>query len=234
MQVYCDTQRMCGCSNTAGWTRIASLNTSDSSQQCPGEWILQTYSSEPRRLCGRGSSGAGCLSAVYSTYGIIYNHVCGRVIGYAYNSPDAFHGPQTIEDSYVDGVSLTHGLPGARQHVWTFVAGVFESLASNPDTCPCVGGRDPPSFVGNDYFCESGNPGSGTGNILYASDPLWDGQGCGSPPCCELTSPPGVTAPWFCKQLPQATTDDLEVRICANQETSNEDTPVELIELYIR
>ena len=81
---------------------------------------------------------------MYSTYGIIYNHVCGRVIGYAYNSPDAFHGPQTIEDSYVDGVSLTHGLPGARQHVWTFVAGVFESLASNPDTCPCVGGRDPP------------------------------------------------------------------------------------------
>jgi len=60
VQVYCDTQRVCSCSNTAGWIRVASLNTSDPSQQCPGEWILQTYSSdsEPRRLCGRGNSGA--------------------------------------------------------------------------------------------------------------------------------------------------------------------------------
>jgi len=233
VQVYCDTQRVCGCSNTTGWTRVASLNTSDPSQQCPGEWILQTYSSEPRKLCGRGSSGGGCLSAVYSTYGISYNHVCGRVIGYAYNSPDAFHGPQTIEDPYVDGVSLTHGSPGARQHIWTFAAGLLENLPANfiRFTCPCVGGTAAPTFIGNDYFCESGNPGTTITNILYASDPLWDGQGCGSPPCCELSSPPGVTAPWFCKQLPQATTDDIEVRICGNE--GREDTPIELIELYI-
>ena len=237
MQVYCDTQRVCGCSNITGWIRVANLNTSDETQQCPGEWTLQTYSSEPRRLCGRGSSGAGCLSAVYSTYGISYNHVCGRVIGYAYHSPDAFHNPQTIEDRYMDGVSLTHGLPGARQHVWTFAAGLFETLqATVPTTvlCPCVGGAAAPTFVGHDYFCESGNPGTTYTNILYASDPLWDGQGCGSPPCCDLTSPPGVMAPWFCKQLPQATTDDLEVRICGDQHTGDEDTPVELIELYIR
>ena len=234
VQVYCDTQRVCGCSNTAGWTRVASLNTSDPSQQCPGEWTLQTYSSEPRRLCGRGSSDAGgCVSAVYSTYGISYNHVCGRVIGYAYRGPDAFDGvPQTIEDPYVEGVSITHGPPGARQHVWTFAAGVFETILYS-GSCPCVGGTAAPTFIGNDYFCESGNPGTTWTDILYASDPLWDGQGCGSPPCCDLTSPPGVTAPWFCKQLPQATTDDLEVRICRNEPTSNEDTPVELIELYI-
>jgi len=180
VQVYCDTQRVCGCSNTAGWTRVASLNTSDPSQQCPGEWILQTYSSEPRRLCGRGSSGAGCLSAVYNTYGISYNHVCGRVIGYAYNSPDEFHGSQNIESTYVDGVSLTHGPPGARQHVWTFAAGIYET--SSLISCPCAGGRAAPTFIGNDYFCESGNPTRTWTNILYASDPLWDGQGCGSPP----------------------------------------------------
>jgi len=235
VQVYCDTQRVCGCSNTTGWTRVASLNTSDPSQQCPGDWVLQTYSSEPRRLCGRGSSGAGCLSAVYSTYGISYNHVCGRVIGYAYTSPDAFPGSHTIEGPYVDGVSLTHGPPGARQHVWTFAAGLLETVHATYSTasCPCVGGTAAPTFVGNDYFCESGNPGPSFTNILYASDPLWDGQGCGSPPCCELTSPPGVIAPWFCKQLPQATTDDLEVRICGDAYTLDEDIPVELIELYI-
>ena len=58
---------------------------------------------------------------------------------------------------------------------------------------------------------------------IASSDPLRDGQGCGSPPCCELSSPSGVTAPWFGKQLPQATTDDLEVRIC--RDVGGEGTP---------
>ena len=137
-----------------------------------------------------------------------------------------------VHRPYVDGMSLTHGLPGARQHVWTFAAGIFETVDVN--SCPCAGGKAAPTFIGNDYFCESGNPTRTFTNILYASDPLWDGQGCGSPPCCELTSPPGVTTPWFCMQLSQATTDEIEVRICGNEDTSNEDTPVELIELYIR
>jgi len=152
VQVYCDTQGVCGCSNTTGWTRVASLHTSDPSQQCPGDWILQIYSSELSRLCGRGVMGAGCLPAVYSTYGISYNHVCGRVIGYAYNSPDAFGGgSQNIESSCVDGVSLTHGPPGARQHVWTFAAGLLET--AHVHGCPCESGRAAPTFVGNDYFC---------------------------------------------------------------------------------
>ena len=170
VQVYCDTQRMCGCSNTTGWTRVASLNTSDPSQQCPGEWILQTYSLEPRRLCGRGSSGVGCFSAVYSTYGISYNHVCGRVIGYQYHSADAFGqliGPQTIGGPYVDGVSLTHGPPGARHHVWTFVAGLLETAHVHG----CDSGRAAPTFLGNDY-CESRNPTTTFTQTLYASDPL--------------------------------------------------------------
>ena len=239
VQAYCDMNRVCGCNSTGGWTRIANLNMRVPSERCPGEWILQTYSSEPRRLCGRGSSGAGCLSAVYNTYTISYSQVCGRVIGYQYASADAFGqeiGPQTIEGPYMDGVSLTHGPPGMRQHIWSFTAGNYEIGNINYDhNCPCaVGGAAPPSYVGNDYFCESANPGTTWTTVLYMSDPLWDGQGCGSPPCCELSSPPGVTAPWFCKQLPQTTTDDIEVRICGDAPTSNEDTPVEIIELYIR
>jgi len=138
-----DTQRVCGCSNTTGWTRIATLNTSDPTQQCPGEWVLRNYSSE-LMLCGRGNSlSADCLSAVYSTYGINYSHMCGRVIGYGYNSPGAFgpaFGSHTIEEDYVDGVSLTHGPPGARRHIWIFAAGVFET-SQRIASCPCVGGR---------------------------------------------------------------------------------------------
>ena len=85
----------------------------------------------------------------------------------------------------MDGVSLTHGPRGTRQHIWTFAAGLTESvLPSYPETaCPCAGRlslTDVPSFVGNDYICESGNPGTTWTGVLYANDPLWDGQGCGS------------------------------------------------------
>ena len=244
VQVYCDMDRVCGCNSTGGWTRVAYLNMTDPSQQCPSAWTLQTRSSEPRRLCGRSSSGAGCKSVTYSTFGINYSHVCGRVTGYQSRTPDAFHHDgheeRSLESYYVDGVSLTHGPTGARQHIWTFAAGNVENgPSSHPEwTCPCADRATPlslvPSFIGNDYFCESGNSASTYSNSqFYPNDPLWDGQGCGSSSCCELSYPPGVTPPWFCKQLPQATTNDIEVRICGDQDTGNEDTPVELIEIYI-
>ena len=240
MQVYCDMDRVCGCNSTGGWTRVAYLNMTDPSQQCPSTLPLQTRGSEPRRLCGRtSSSGGSCDSVTYSTFGVNYTRVCGRVIGYQSGTPDAFRNQrsQTIEGYYVDGVSLTHGSPGARQHIWTFAAGAVEN---NPSTyplysCPCADRAQAlalvPSFVGNDYFCESGDLNSTFTFMFFPNEPLWDGQGCGAASCCELNYPPGVTPLWFCKQLPQTTTDDIEVRLCGSDGTENEDTPVQLIEL---
>ena len=85
-----------------------------------------------------------------------------------------------------------------------------------------------PPFVGNDYFCDTGISGDNwNGDHLYSDDPLWDGQGCGSTStCCEFNNPP-----WFCKQLPQPTTDDIELRIC---NTDVDDTPIEIVEMYVR
>uniref|UniRef100_A0A1X7TF79 Fucolectin tachylectin-4 pentraxin-1 domain-containing protein n=1 Tax=Amphimedon queenslandica TaxID=400682 RepID=A0A1X7TF79_AMPQE len=89
------------------------------------------------------------------------------------------------------------------------------------------------SFIGNDYFCESGNPATDGSiqSILYASDPLWDGKGCGSLEgvCCAA---PGL--PWFNKILNTSTTDYLELRVCADEGTSNEDVPVSFYELYVK
>ena len=68
--------------------------------------------------------------------------------------------------------------------------------------------------------------------VLYSDDPLWDGQDCGGDEgtCCD---PPNL--PWFCKELPETTTDDLEVRLCAVQHSGiDEDIPIELLELYIQ
>ena len=116
-------------------------------------------------MCGRSSSGPSCDSVTFTTYGVRYQRVCGRVRGYQFASPDAFdeeHGscpaPCNIDNNYVDGVSITHGA-SPRKHIWTYVAGVVED-SSIPATCSCNGGTPPPAFVGSDYYCESGvNPG---------------------------------------------------------------------------
>ena len=48
------------------------------------------------------------------------------------------------------------------------------------------------------------------GFIFYPNDILWDGQNCTSTStCCQLNNPP-----WFTKNLPNATTDDIELRLC--------------------
>ena len=88
---------------------------------------------------------------------------------------------------------------------------------------------DVPPYVGNDYFCETGvASGQQWSYRFYADDPLWDGQGCGqNSSCCSFNNPP-----WFCKQLPQSTNADLEVRLCSHQEASVENTPIELLEIY--
>ncbi len=69
-------------------------------------------------------------------------------------------------------------------------------------------------------------------NTFYAADPLWDGQDCGpTSTCCIFNNPP-----WFCKQLPQPTNTDLEVRLCSLDRACAiiDNTPVELIEIYVK
>ena len=64
-------------------------------------------------------------------------------------------------------------------------------------------------------------------SVLYTSDPLWDGTRCESEDsCCR-------TAPWFTVDLVNPTSDDIEVRICANSDDT-EDSPIHLLELYIQ
>ena len=103
----------CGCGGL-GWKRAAYLNMSDPTQTCPPAWELIVT---PRRSCAR-PIGVTCFSAMYTTQGIQYSHVCGRIIGYQVGQTQAFvfenHqqvSPQNIDGPYVDGVSLTYGNP---------------------------------------------------------------------------------------------------------------------------
>ena len=201
---------------------------SDPSQHCPSVWQEITT---PHRTCGRRSTGASCEGITYSTGSEQYDQVCGRINGYQLGSPDAFDGPALIDTYYLQGVSVTYGSP--RQHIWSFAAGLDEVNTYSHTTCPCVAGSTNrvPSFVGQNYFCESGlTRWNHTNGIFWPyGDTLWDGQGCGSTSsCCTFNSPP-----WFNVVLPSPTTDDIEVRICGDQGIGNEDAPIQLIELYV-
>ncbi len=237
-RVYCDmnSTRCLQCNNSIGWTRVANLDLTDPMQQSyPNAFMLSIRTMPPLRTVGRPDT-KGCVSATYDTFGIEYSNVCGRIIGYQDKQTDAFSAyysnrSLTLDTAYVDGVSLTHGL-SPRQHIWTF-AGASGEMGSVQSTCRCTNtdsvwnGVVPP-FIDNDYFCATGSRQT-TENIFYSDDPLWDGQGCGeNSDCCDFNSPP-----WFCKQLPEPTTDDIELRLCGNSRSSIEDIKVEIVELYI-
>jgi hypothetical protein len=117
------------------------------------------------------------------------------------------------------------------KHIWTF-AGARDEVSGY---CPCdntsrQSRAPPPAFVGNDYFCDAGNT-TYAGLIFYADNPLWDGAGCGpQSTCCSFNNPP-----WFYKQLPQPTTDDINIRVCTDgQPVTNEDVAIEVIEIYVQ
>uniref|UniRef100_A0A1X7SX72 Uncharacterized protein n=1 Tax=Amphimedon queenslandica TaxID=400682 RepID=A0A1X7SX72_AMPQE len=219
------------CGSGVGWTRLAYLDMTDATQNCPSGFRL--YQSGGVRACGRNSSSGSCVSVQFPSNGISYSQICGRVTGYQYFSPNAFAGgSNNINSYYVDGVSITRGSP--RQHVWTLANGLTDTY-SNEWICPCStnSSQTVPSFVGNHYFCESGNHASTWTNILYTSDPLWDGQGCGSleSTCCNV---PGI--PWFHRDYgSNTTTDYIELRVCASGgATNDEDTPVSFYEIYVK
>ena len=226
----------CSC-NTTG-TKIASIDMTDPTQNCPAGFRQVNRTESPLRTCGRPEGTRGCVSTSFSVNGMEYSHVCGRIVAYQVGTPEAFVGYSWKEDingCYLDGISITHG-QSPRQHIWSFVTAVSEGYPLDRYACPCHRNKGEwdgavPPFVGRDYFCDTAGRGSSvrTGSF-YGNDPLWDGQGCGgTSTCCEYNNPP-----WFCKQLPQPTTDDVELRLCDNGPPQVDDSPFEVIEIYIR
>ena len=225
---YCNMGTLC--SSGGGWTRLAYLDMSNATQSCPSGFRL--YQSGGVRACGRpGTNSGSCASVQFPSNGINYTQICGRVIGYQYGDTDAVsESVNNINSYYVDGVSITRGSP--RQHVWTLYAGVSSDYNDHGNACPCAGGTSPQSFVGNNYFCESGSTNRYTFNGLFTSDPLWDGQGCRSleSSCCNV---PGL--PWFHRDYGSTTTTDyIELRVCGDEGTDNDDAPVGYYEIYVK
>ena len=229
-QVYCYMEELCN--STGGWMRVAYLNMTDSSEKCPDGFRL--YSENGVRACGRPvSSGGSCVEITFPSGNIEYSQVCGKVIGYQVGASD---GARTHTNSinsrsfYADGVTLTHGNP--RSHIWTFMVGQAENVDYSRCPCGTPNFATSPSFVGRDYYCESGNLDSFyTHGKYYPNDPLWDGYQCGSreTACCQRT---GI--PWFNKKFNYSTTDNIGMSICLDEGISDEDCAVGQYEIYIK
>ena len=209
--------------------RIYSLDMTNISHNCPTS--LKLHTSDGMRLCGRKTDGAtsptgrACDSVTISTNFRTYEHVRGQITAYMWGATDAFKTDVTdIDDSYVDGISITYG-QNPRNHIWTFAAGA-QDYSSSAYNCPGIGSSPaPPDFVTYNYFCSSSYRG-GPRYKLH-TDPLWtDGVICKQPQCPR--SGPRI----FCAKLSQVTAEDLEIRVCADLLT-DEDIRIQKIDLYI-
>ena len=244
VSVYCKMDANCT-GYTGGWMRVAHIDMRNSSHQCPSGFQTLTRSSNPRRVCDTtGRSFSSCPSTSFSVHGLRYRHVYGRIIAYQNEYPIAFHfnSYNSIDQAYVFGVSLTHGR-NPRKHIWTF-AGALDETSSNPTyKCPCINRYMStstiriPNFIGNDYFCDTSLSShyNSYSSVFYPSDPLWDGNGCGSNNiCCSVSNLCTKSPPWFIKHLSSSTTDNVEMRLCKPGTNGGGSTPIEVVELYVQ
>ena len=228
LQVYCQMNTS-NCGNiTGGWMRAAYIDMTDVSNTCPQG--LNYTVENTTRMCTRSHTvGGQCSTVTFPTHGIPYTKVCGRARGYQYWSTNAFDLPgQTADDAYLAGLSVTHGNP--RSHIWSFAVGRSKDYDfGNFINCPCAlhPGRAVRSFVGDSYFCESGNTGDSEG-VWSLTDPVWDSQGCvrGST-CCDRGGP------WFTTTLSQEVSDDIEVRLCYVNFDVYENVGVDQLEIFV-
>ena len=221
VSVYCDMTLSCG-GVIGGWMRVAELDMTNTSHQCPSG-LMERNDSPNIRTCVRNETSGGCSSVELSTANIQYSTVCGRITAYQFGQVDDFESTD-INSVYVDGVSLTHGIP--RQHIWTFAA-----AGRGDRICPCRNNSPRPDTVGEDFFCDTGNRGfSSTDVIFYGVNTLWDGDGCEpGNMCCSNDNPP-----YFNKTLSWPTTDNIEMRVCRDEGASNEDIAIESVEIYVQ
>ena len=223
--VYCDMEGD-NCDGEGGWMRVANVNMTLPDATCPNGLML--YDLDGLRACSSDGSYRSCPSTKFPSYQYSYSKVCGQVRGYKYGGTHAFDGAlnhgANLDSQYVTGVSITYD-SSPRKHIWTYAGGTRESgISGSGDslcTCNTLSRFSPPSFVGNNFYCESSSTGY--------NDILWDGQQCNGdePLCC--TAP---NMPWFTTTLNDATTSDIEVRLCTWHGGSH--TPFDIMQLYIK
>ncbi len=208
-QAWCDQT-----TDNGGWTRV--LDADYSVDPCPGAW---SASAQGGGSCVRAASGSNGLirSASFDTFGIVWGEVLGTGSGWQYGSCDAFgdNPPVDLESTYGEVVSFTIGAPGSREHLFSYVCG-YGASASDDSNCPAdPGGAAPPSFVGGDYLCSTGNTSGTSPTGAWQPNPLWTGQ-------------------WFQAAANATSAEPIEGRLIGTHDSGNEEAAVSALTLYVR
>ena len=214
-----------------GWMRIANIQNGGS---CPNGWKQILL---PVKACRANNDAAGCYSAFFSNNKLSYQHICGKVVGYQKGTTDGYRASyyttypsKAIDGPYVDGVSLTYGTP--RKHLFTYACGQRSDGPVSNSNCPCARGPgiNPPNFVKDNNYCESGSTNYPIYNTVYAADLLWDGKGCNAGnSCCSQAG-----MPWFYRDVLGKINEPIEARICRDQAYIDEGILIKDLELYIQ
>lgn len=240
-EVYCEMEGT-NCKEK-GWTRIAYVNMSQPGMECPPGLTEKRFNNLTYSLCVNNHTDnkiMSCEGTSFNTYNIPYSKVCGRVYGYQHGKGLGFSQELGLTDAYISGVSIRRHT----EHVWTFASGHSETAVFGiGNYCPCNEpsiGNPPPSFVNEHYTCESGRilgEAEEPEEILYSKDRLWDGQQCNDEEldCCDNDQ-----LPWFIRDLKEMDKGNIDFSVCGEKPLCIEsgchysDTPIELIELYIK
>ena len=205
------------CNRVKGyWRRVAYFNTSDHNfAECPPGMKRENDTLS----CKYKYFNPGCASVRYETGTTPYSRICGKVHARYSGSPDAFQSfggarneNTTLEENYLDGVSLTYGR-NPRTHIWSFAVSV-NLRSGGCEVCD----KQRPRFVGMDFSCELVM--QCPTNTVCNYDILWNGGQC-------------VGEDSFYKELSLPTTQDIELRLCRGQNRHDEDILITFVELFV-
>jgi len=209
-----------------GWERFVLVDMREANATCPGDF-RRVVGPDNVAYCRRNINTGGCTHMYWPTYNYV-KRMYGRIYGIQFGTPDIerlFDGLDN--DGYVDGVSLTYSRFPNREHIWTFIG--YTSAAFPNCPCSTEPARETPTFIGDNYFCESGTDHETDFYEEFTDDPIWDAMNCEATQvnCCDR-------GPWFYREFNTAFLDEVELRLCLDQDTSDEDIGLQLIELWVQ
>ena len=212
-QQYCHMGQLEHCGNSSPWTKIANIVITNESSVEDCVKLITNFSVKPHNqstgyTC-QIKAATNCTSITFPTNNRSYTEICGRVGAYTDRNMNAFkNSTASIEDHYVDGISILID-SNPKKHVWTYAIG-RSNTNRRGSNCP---GRNssaiqPPSFVGDNYYCDDDN------RSLNAEQPLWS-----SKLVCTRNDTECVgdkpEQPWFHCETINTLNDDIVVKICS-------------------
>ena len=152
---------------------------------------------------------AGCTEIAYPVYNVQYTQITGQVRGYQVKSTDGFESHNRRIPRPTNFTDLYNNyLDGVS------ISTNGQHVWSFAAACNCRNTENKPTIIGKDYTCDGVHP----GHSVYD---VWASQHCGR------------NSIWFYKVLPPTTTD-IKVRICRDENRSNEDLALKMLELYFQ